>query len=210
MSHRAFTAAALAMCAVFCGPTAQAATTVYPASIFQNTGVANPNRLLGNTPLTASRFQRGDSIGLNYGTDITKFTLNIEITQLQPRTTWLSVQFGRLVAGVFTPAAGAGLLNPLGLVSTILYAPVLEVGTLWINTDAFEASCDALGGCNSFRIGNSTFSQNGARFDVSVVGATPEPSVWALMILAFAGLAARLKQVRAGRRLAFASKLRPC
>lgn len=40
------------------------------------------------------------------------------------------------------------------------------------------------------------FSQAGSTFQLSMVGATPEPRVWALMILGFVGVAARLKQVR--------------
>ena len=176
---------------------AKAATTVYPVSTFQNSGVTQPNRLVGNTPATSARFTRGDSVGLNYATDVTKFTLNVEITQLRQRTTYLTVQFGRFVAGVFTPATGVGLSTPLGLPSsTTLYVAVTDLGTLWINTVAFETGCGTLGGCNAIRLGNSTLRQNGARFDVSNVGATPEPQVWALMILGFIGIAWRLKAAR--------------
>lgn len=175
---------------------AKAATTVYPVSVFQNLGVAQPSRLIGNTPTTSARFGRSDSVGVNYGTDISHFALSIEITQLQPRTTWLTVQVGRFVAGVFTPAVIPGLLDPLGAATNLLFVPVTQTGTIYVNTLVFDSACQTLGGCNAARLGNSTFSQPGARFDVSTVGATPESDAWALMIVAFAGLAWRLKRAR--------------
>lgn len=175
---------------------AKAATTVYPGSVFQNAGVAQPNRLIGDTPATSARFTRGDSVGVYYGADISHFTLSIEVTQLRPRTTWLTVQVGRYVAGVFTPAVIPGLLNPVGGATNLLFVPITATGTIYVSTLAFDAACQALGGCNAARLGNSTFSQTGARFDISNVGATPEPGAWALMILGFVGVAARLKAAR--------------
>lgn len=180
---------------------AKAATTIYPVSVFQNLGVTQANRLVGDTPTTSARFARGDSVGLDYGADISHFALSIQITQLQPRTTWLTIQVGRFVSGVFTPAVIPGLLDPLGGATNLLFVAATGTGLITVNTLAFDAACQSLGGCNSARIGNSTFSQLGARFDVSTVGATPEPQAWALMIIGFAGLAWRLKRARLSQKV---------
>ncbi|NWG71547.1 MAG: hypothetical protein HXY23_08070 [Parvularculaceae bacterium] len=180
------------------GANAKAATTVYPVAIFQNNGVGNPNRLIGNTP-NVSNFTRNDSVGLRFGGDITGYTLNLEIATLRPRITYVSIRLGRFISGVFTPANGSGLTTPLGAPSTTLYLPGTAVGALFVNTTAFSASCALIGGCNALVIGNPAFSQTNSRFGLAVVGATPEPQVWALMILGFAGVATRLKQIARAR-----------
>ena len=87
-------AAAPAPALIAVGGAASAATTVYPVSHFSNAGVTNPNRLLGNNPNT-NNIQRNDSIGLNYGTDIIKFTLSFVVTNYSGNTTWLWVRPGR-------------------------------------------------------------------------------------------------------------------
>lgn len=193
-----FLAVAVATSLVSVAPAA-AATAVYPVAVFQNSGVGNPNRLIGNTP-NVSNFTRNDSVGLSFGTNlITNQTLGLEIATLRPRTTYVSVRLGRFVGGVFTPANGVGLTTPLGAPSTTLYVPVTQIGMLYIGTSAFNASCAALGGCNAVILGNPSFSQTNSRFGLAVVGATPEPQAWALMILGFVGVSARLKQQRRTR-----------
>ncbi len=192
-----FLAAALIALALTAGG-AHAATTVYPVSFFSNSGVASPIRLLGNNPSVAT-FSRNDSVGLNYGTDITKFTISVNVTSVTPNTTYLWIRFGRRNLLSFTNAAGVGLLTPGGAPTQNIYAPIVGPGLYWINSVAYASGCAAIGGCNAIMIGNSSFSAAGSVFGASVVGATPEPSVWALMIVGFAGVAARLKAERGKR-----------
>lgn len=176
------------------GPSA-AATTIYPTSYFSNVGVANPNRLLGNNP-NNSAIDRNDSIGLTYGADITNFVVSFVVTSYSGNTTWLWMRAGRRAGATFTNAAAPGLLGPTGLPTANIYVRITGPGTYYLNTAAFGASCTLLGGCNSILFGNSTFSAAGSTFQLSMVGATPEPQAWALMILGFAGVAFRLKQTR--------------
>lgn len=198
-------AAVLAFAILFGGaPAATAATTIFPISTFSNNGVAQPNRLLGNNP-NVNNIQRNDSIGLNYGTDITKFTLSFVVTSVNPNTTWLWVRVGNRTGATFTSAAATGLLAPNGAATQNLYVQITRPGTYWINTVVYDASCQLIGGCNALVFGNSTFSQNGSSFGLSLVGATPEPQVWALMIVGFFGVAARMKQMaRSSRQQALA------
>jgi len=174
---------------------AAAATTVYPVSHFSNAGVANPNRLLGNNPNT-NNIQRNDSIGLNYGADITNFVISFVVTAVSPQTTYIWVRAGRTSGTTFTSATAPGLLAPNGAPTANLYVQVTGPGTYFVSTSVFGPSCTLLGGCNAIVFGNSTFSQIGSTFQLSMVGATPEPTVWVLMILGFIGVAARLKQRR--------------
>jgi len=57
--------------------------------------------------------------------------------------------------------------------------------------------CIGLGGCDTF----ITQAWTGTTFSLdSVPNVNPEPSAWALMIMGFAGVAWRMKALRAGRR----------
>lgn len=174
---------------------AKAATTVYPISTFGNAGVAAANGLLGNTP-SVTQIDRNDSIGLNYGQDITKFTLSFDIASVTPQTTYLWVRFGRFQGGAFTSAPVTGLIAPNGAGTQNLYIQLTGAALYYVNSTAYAAGCATLGGCNAFAFGNSTFSAAGSRFGVSTVGATPEPQTWSLMILSFIGVAWRMKEER--------------
>lgn len=61
-------------------------------------------------------------------------------------------------------------------------------------TAAQSAFCTGLGGCDVFIVqafgGGTTFGLD------SALGPNPEPSIWALMILSFVGVAGRLKNLR--------------
>jgi hypothetical protein len=174
---------------------AKAATTIYPVGVFNNVGVSNPSRLLGNNPNT-NNIQRNDSIGLLYGSDITTFTLSFVVTGFSGNTTFVAVRLGNWNGTTFTPATGAGLLNPSGAATQNIFFEVTGPGAYWVNTRVYDASCQAIGGCNALRFRNSSFSANGSNFQLSMVGATPEPKVWALMIFGFLGVAWRMKTLR--------------
>lgn len=102
----------------------------------------------------------------------------------------LTVSFGRIVAGlpvfVDTRSFNAG-------------------NTLTVN-NLFQQGCFALGGCNYIFIETTRQRRGapGATIDyvsvngepTEVVEPTPEPAVWAMMMLGFAGVARRMKRVR--------------
>lgn len=72
----------------------------------------------------------------------------------------------------------------------------LAAGYNRIASAAQSSFCLSVGGCDVFILqsfGGTTLNVDNA----FVVAANPEPSMWMLMILAFAGLAARLKMLRA-------------
>ena len=177
---------------------ARAATTVYPVSTFGNNGVGGAAGLLGNTP-SVTQIDRNDSIGLAFAQAITNYSLTFTIASVTPQTTYLWVRFGRFQGGAFASAPVSGLLAPNGAGTQNLYIQITGSGDYQINSLAYSAGCAAIGGCNAFAFGNSTFSAAGSRFGVSTVGATPEPDVWALMILGFLGVAQRLKRARSDR-----------
>ncbi len=102
----------------------------------------------------------------------------------------LTVSFGRIIAGlpvfVETRSFNAG-------------------NTLTIN-NLFQQGCFALGGCNYVFI-ETTRQRRGAPGAVvdyvsvngeptEVIDPTPEPAVWAMMMMGFAGIALRLKSLR--------------
>lgn len=177
---------------------AKAATTIYPSSIFGNSGVAGAGGLIGNTP-SVTQIDRNDSIGIAFSQPITNYSLTFNIASVTPQTTYLWVRFGRFQSGAFTSAPVSGLLAPNGAGTQNLYIQVSGAGAYVVNSLAYSAGCSTIGGCNAFAFGNSTFSAAGSRFGVSTVGATPEPDAWALMIIGFVGVAWRLKSARRGR-----------
>ncbi len=65
-----------------------------------------------------------------------------------------------------------------------------------LSSAALTSYCVGLGGCDTFVVQAWT----GTTFDIDsvrILGVNPEPSTWALMILAFIGLAWRMKALRA-------------
>ncbi|MEM8770156.1 MAG: hypothetical protein AAGD92_00780 [Pseudomonadota bacterium] len=67
-----------------------------------------------------------------------------------------------------------------------------------INSAALSTFCAGLGGCDTYIIQplfGTTITVDSVSFN-GVVASNPEPSTWAFMILAFAGVAARLKAMR--------------
>jgi hypothetical protein len=93
---------------------------------------------------------------------------------------------GEVIGGVAVFSAGVGLSGASG-------------GAFTMDLTALCKSISATG-CSLLRF--SVNGQPGSQFTLDgVLGTTPEPSTWALMILGFAGVAWRLKQMRrcAGR-----------
>ena len=195
------TAALLFMTALGLGGAANAAISTFPASVFQPGGTGSPN-LVGNTAATA-RLNRGQTIGLNYGSSINAVAgsrLFFNITAVNGTTTYIWVRLGNWNGATFTSALATGQSAPNGTPTANIYAQVTGAGLLTIFTNPFLTSCQSIGGCNALVFGNSTFSQNGSFLRLSsLVAATPEPSVWAMMMLGFSGIAMRLKALRRRR-----------
>ena len=202
MIKRALRLISAGLAALFVCGHANAAVTTFPASVFSvgggATGTAN---LVGSTPATAN-FNRNQSVVLNFGTDITNNTLVFNIASVAPATTYVWVRFGQITGGSFTNAPGTGLLTPTGGGTQNYYAQVTGPGLLSVPGTAFVASCQTIGGCNAVVFGASSFSAFGGGFSASsLVASNPEPGAWALMIIAFAGVAARLKSMRGRQRV---------
>lgn len=199
---------ALSVCAALgFGATAQAAISTFPASVFQTGGTGSGN-LVGNTPATA-RLNRGQTIGLNYGASINNVfgsRLFFTFTAVSPATTYLWVRLGNWNGSAFTNAFAAGQLAPDGSATTNVYAQVTGAGVVTVLLNPFFTSCQSIGGCNALVFGNSTHSSGGSFFRIStLVGATPEPSAWAMMMLGFAAIAMRMKALRRPKRRSLAA-----
>jgi len=177
---------------------AQAAVSTFPISVFQAGGTGS-NNLISNTAGTA-RLNRNQTIGLNYAAPVGAIAgsrLFFNITQVSNNTTYIWVRLGNWNGATFTSAISAGQTAPNGGATANVYAQVTGTGLVTIFLDPFLTSCQSIGGCNALVFGNSTFSANGSFYRLSsLVAATPEPSAWALMLIGFAGIAARMKASR--------------
>ena len=89
---------------------------------------------------------------------------------------------------------------------TFVASKNLQAGQSLDVSNIFQSGCQLLGGCDYIEI-TTTFTRGGAQgveIDyilvdgelVEVTGAQPEPGVWALLIIGFAGTALRLKSLR--------------
>ncbi|MCB2112118.1 MAG: hypothetical protein R3C42_02525 [Parvularculaceae bacterium] len=184
---RAF-CAALAGSVLFGGASAQAATAIYDSSMPYTSG-----------PLTELS-TAGDGLG-----------------QLVPLGEWFSLLFSQPFGvsrsdsvSIFTlapPRGAARVRISFGAYNSgspifVVTRSVRAGRTLTVN-NLFQQGCSALGGCDFIFI--STIRQrrgaNGATVDyvsvngetTAVTAPTPELSVWSMMILAFGGLAWRMK-----------------
>lgn len=199
---RGIVALAAAVLTIAAGASASAAISTFPTSVFQQAAGSGGNNLIGNTPATGLFNRSATPLGLGFSAPIQtsaiigeRITLNF--TSVTNNTTYVFVRLGRLVGGVFTNANAVGTTTPLGGATTNLYALVTGTGPLTLLLDPFAASCASLGGCNALIVGNSTFSAVGSSFRLSTLTAsTPEPGVWALMMLGFGAMAFRMKSRR--------------
>ena len=198
--RRRLAAAIFSLAAIGLGGGAEAAITTFPASVFQAGGTGSGN-LVGNTPATA-RLNRGQTIGLFYGAgagigSVGGSRLFFNITAVNNTVTYVWVRLGNWNGTTFTSANAAGQLAPNGTATGNIYAQVTGAGAVTVFVAPFATACQAIGGCNALVFGNSTFSSAGSFFRISsLVAATPEPSVWAMMMLGFAAVALRMKSLR--------------
>lgn len=164
---------------------AQAATTVYGASVFSTSGVViSPTNALGvadGSLTTISRIAGGSSLVLQMGQAITGFGTIITGTRLTA-TTNVQIAVGEVIGGVATFSPNTALPGGFG--------PNYQLNLI--------NACSALSAtntCSLLRITVNGAPGSGFSLD-GVLGVTPEPSAWALMLLGFGATTWRLKSGR--------------
>jgi hypothetical protein len=172
---------------------AKAATTVFASSVYSSTGtVTNAANSFGASDGSNATVARNAVLTLNIGKGVAGTNFLVTGVRTGTAGTNIRVSLGAIVGGVATFSATQNF--------------TLASGTSSFN---FSAACAGFGvqGCTLMRVQvtgpvSSSFALDG----ISGISATPEPSAWALMILAFIGVAWRLKSVRSNSRqmLAFA------
>ncbi|MEL7490236.1 MAG: hypothetical protein AAGJ73_05910 [Pseudomonadota bacterium] len=190
----------IAILGFFCAP-AQAATStfaIFPDRIFANGGVTNAANLFGNTPAEAT-FNAGGIALFDFGEDITGNTFMFDVTGVTGPSQ-VSIRFLDITGfTVIDTAPGFfPVASPLDFVINIA-----GPGTFTLPSAVFTSACTGIGGCNSVLL-NVT---GAGSFTANVVSSAPEPSVWALMIIGFAGLAWRMKAARRRGSLPWATQL---
>ena len=197
-------------------------TTLFPIDTF---GVAGPIPTPGNiadlegapSAGTAVRFDPGDLGFLMFDQELTGLTTGVEnlgiqfnITDFVPAAStgraFVSVLLGNITFNPtsFQLAPTAGLTTPDGDASLFQFTEVGSTGIFTVDTTAFAAGCQAIGGCNTIVIGTSglgaagggSFLDGGTLTFSSVIATSPEPDVWAFMIMGFFAIAMQLKARR--------------
>ncbi len=178
----------VAMAAMLAAFPARAATTIYAASVYSQTNVTNANNALFTTNGSAALILSGGELVLQYGNPLTGGGIAATLLPLSPlpAANFLSVSVGEIIGGVATFSAGSFSFADMG-----------AGGVQNMNLTALCATVSA-SGCSLLRIQNiAAIGTPGALLDgVSGVTNAPEPTAWALMMLGFAGIGWRLKEVR--------------
>lgn len=168
---------------------ATAATTVFASSVYAFTGnvvgAANALGVADGTNAAILRVPGGSSLTLRMLRTVTGAN-TVFFGSISPSNANVRVLVGEVIGGVAVFSTSVPLSGASG-------------GGFTMDLTALCKSVSATG-CSLLR-----FAVNGApggRFTLDgVLGTTPEPSTWALMIIGFAGVARRLKDLRksAGR-----------
>ena len=169
---------------------AAAASTIFGLDVFDETGVTDAGAALGAPDGSAALVSNGGSLVIEFLHPLTGAGLNL---QLLPTVGFnvIALSLGEIVGGtpVFT---GEFVLVDFG-----------SGGGLGADLTTACAGVSATG-CSLLRVRNAGALAGSSGFfldGVSGVTTAPEPSVWALMILGFAGVGWRAKSLRrAGRR----------
>ncbi len=186
MATRIAIVALVAMLAAF---PARAAVTVFPTSVFSQSGVTNANSALFATNGSAAIIGAGGELVLRYGVPLT----------------------GAGIAATFLPQTNSPAFNiiavsigeVIGSVATFSGEFVLGDGS-GVATADLSALCSTVSatGCSLLKFRNVfNFNSSGALLDgVSGVSNAPEPKAWALMLLGFAAIGWKLKDARSRQR----------
>lgn len=184
MATRVAIVAFVAMLAAF---PARAATTVFAASVYSQTGVTNGANALFNTNGSAALIAPGGNLVLRYNLPLTGQSIAATVLPLasSPAFNILAVSIGEVIGGVATFSGEFVLLDAGG------------GGTLNADLSALCSTVSATG-CSLLRFRNAgSINSAGALLDgVSGVSNAPEPKAWALMLLGFGAVGWRLKAAR--------------
>jgi hypothetical protein len=177
--------AVVSLLALFAAP-ARAATTVFGASVFSTSGsVLNAPNALGAADGSSAQINRLGVLVLSLGAPATGANLTINGVRLTAGSV-VQISVGEVVGGTAIFTAAQTFPGGFGTSATF----------------DFSAGCAliASSGCSLLRVrvagppGSAFFLDGG-----SALSAAPEPQAWALMMLGFAGVAARLKSLRRRR-----------
>jgi hypothetical protein len=166
---------------------AQAATTVYASSIFSQSGVSAASEALFSANGSAALISSGGELVLQYNNPLTGSGVGFSLLPFAgPAANFVAVSVGEVIGGIATFSAGS-----------IAFADFGAGGAGNFDLSALCATVSATG-CSLLRIQNiASFGTAGVFIDgVSGVSNAPEPSVWLMMIVGFAGVAWRLKSGR--------------
>ncbi len=164
---------------------AKAATSIFPIAVFSSNLTTNPLNALGTPDGAAALIGPGGDIVLQYGLPLSGGGLAATVLPVAGFNV-LAVSIGEVIGSVAT-FSGEFVIVDSG-----------AGGALNADLTALCAGVSPTG-CSLLKIRNagSLLGSTGIQFDaVSGVTTAPEPSVWALMILGFAGTAMRLKEAR--------------
>jgi hypothetical protein len=187
MATRIAIVAIAAMLAAF---PARAAFTVFPASVYSQSGVTNANAALFSPNGTAAVIGAGGELVLQYAVPLTGagITATFLPQSTSPAFNIIAVSIGEVIGGVATYSGEFFLGDGSG-----------------VQTADLTSLCSSVSGsgCSLLRLRNVfNLNSSGALLDgVSGVSNAPEPSTWALMLLGFAAVGWKLKDARSKGRL---------
>ena len=187
MATRIAIVALVAMLAAF---PARAAVTVFPTSVYSQTGVTNANNALFAPNGNAAVIGAGGELVLQYALPLTGAGLTATFLpqSTSPAFNILAVSIGEVIGGVATFSGEFVLGDGSG-----------------VQTADLSALCSTVSasGCSLLKFRNVfNFNSAGALLDgVSGVSNAPEPSTWALMLLGFAAVGWKLKDARSRGRV---------
>lgn len=111
----------------------------------------------------------------------------------------MTLQFAGLT-GTGTIRFYVGATNNTGWFSALTFITLnITNGAVQINSATLDSYCAGIGGCNVFIVQNisgQTLSLDSADLTANLVAPNPEPTTWAMMIVAFVLLALRLKALK--------------
>jgi hypothetical protein len=195
--------AAVAAVLLACATPATAATTVYAAGVFSQGGtVTNAGNGLGAAnggfaqiggaiSIFGLTIGRAGQVVYSFSDLLTGASLQLTALAGAPGVSSVFVSIGEIVGGVAVYSAETNFTGGAGVFSFDLSGQCSAISPLGCSLVRIRT----LGG-----LGRGPFRLDG----ISGVGAAPEPTAWALMLMGFAGIAFRLKSRRANAALTLA------
>lgn len=161
---------------------ARAATTVYGASIFSQSGpVINAGAALGAADGVSATLNRPGELILQLGLPATAAGIIINGSRNAPGTQ-VRISVGAIIGGVAIFTATQNFPNSAGPASFDFSADCALISATGCNLVRYQITGSPV----------ADFSLDGT----SAISGAPEPGIWMLMIIGFVAMAWRLKQLR--------------